>query len=82
MTDENVWNVQKQLARDEGIFSEPAGAVALAGALQAAAAGRIAADATTVCLVTGSGFKDDHAVDRINSDADCPIIDAQQIDNW
>ncbi|MEO1980110.1 MAG: pyridoxal-phosphate dependent enzyme, partial [Fuerstiella sp.] len=82
VTDEYVWDVQKRLARKEGVFTEPAGAVALAGALQAAANGDVDKDAMIVCMVTGSGFKDEVAVDRINSDVDCPMLDADAIDEW
>lgn len=80
--DEFVWDVQKRLARDEGIFTEPAGAVALAGALTAVQDGKLNQDATIVCLVTGSGFKDSAAADRINSDVNCPTLDADAIDSW
>ena len=82
VSDEFVWQVQKRLAREEGIFCEPAGAVALAGALQAAKNGEIAEGATVVCTVTGSGFKDNAAVDRMNSDMNCPLLDAAAIDEW
>ncbi len=82
VTDEFVWEVQKRLAREEGIFTEPAGAVALAGALLAAQNGEISPDATIVCAVTGSGFKDSAAVDRMNSDVDCPLLDVDAIDGW
>ncbi len=82
VTDEYVWHVQKRLAREEGIFCEPAGAVALAGALQAAKNGEIAADAIVVCTVSGSGFKDIAAVDRMNRDVECPLLDAVAIDEW
>lgn len=75
VTDEDVWMLQRRLAREEGIFTEPAGAVALAGALKAAAAGELAADAPAVCVVSGIGFKDMVAVDRINDNVDCPVID-------
>lgn len=63
--DAEVWALQKQLAREEGIFCEPAGAVALAGALKAAKAGELGRDAKVVCLVTGTGFKDMAAVERM-----------------
>ena len=82
VSDEFVWEVQKRLARVEGVFSEPAGAVALAGALKAREEGRLAADANVVCMVTGSGFKDDAAVDRINADFECPMVDPEAIDDW
>lgn len=80
--DEDAWLLQKRLAQEEGIFSEPAGVVALAGALQAAAAGQLRRDATIVCLVTGSGFKDEAAVDRIIANDDCPTIDAAELEQW
>jgi len=82
VTDSSVWAVQKRLARDEGMFTEPAGAVALTGALKAAANGEIPSDAVVVCMVTGSGFKDDAAVDRINADMECPMINVDDIDHW
>lgn len=62
--DAEVWALQRRLAREEGIFCEPAGAVALAGALKAAKAGELRRDAKVVCLVTGVGFKDMAAVER------------------
>jgi threonine synthase len=58
VSDPEVWDVQQRLAGEEGIFCEPAAAVAVAGALRAVREGRVAQDATIVCLVTGSGFKD------------------------
>jgi threonine synthase len=77
--DEEVWNVQARLAREEGIFCEPAAAVPLAGALQAAQNGDIDPDATVVCLVTGIGFKDEVSVDAMVADADCPTISIQEL---
>lgn len=75
VTDERVWQLQRRLAREEGIFTEPAGAVALAGALKAAEQGEMSNDAPAVCVVSGTGFKDMAAVDRINENQDCPVID-------
>jgi threonine synthase len=50
--------VQRRLAVEEGILVEPAGAVAVAGALMAARQGTLNAAATVVCTLTGHGFKD------------------------
>ncbi|HVF11366.1 MAG TPA: pyridoxal-phosphate dependent enzyme, partial [Abditibacteriaceae bacterium] len=72
---EEVWQTQALLARQEGIFCEPAGAVALAGALRALREGRIHSEARTVCLVTGTGFKDQASVERMLVDLECPLID-------
>ena len=79
MSDEETWAAQKRLAREEGIFSEPAGAVALAGSLNAAANNEIDSDSKIICLVTGSGFKDTASVDKMNADTDCPLIGVDEI---
>ncbi|GLU52823.1 pyridoxal-phosphate dependent enzyme [Dyadobacter frigoris] len=64
VNDPDVFKWQKMLARKEGIFCEPAGAVALAGLADAIARKEIGKNETVVCLVTGSGFKDMMSVDR------------------
>ena len=58
VSDEEVWAAQRTLLPLEGIYTEPAGATALAGACRAARDGRIGRGSEVVCLVTGSGFKD------------------------
>jgi len=75
VSDEAVWEAQALLAREEGIFSEPAGAVALAGALKARNEGRIDPDAAVACLVTGSGFKDKASVERMVEGNRCQTIE-------
>jgi threonine synthase len=72
--DEEVWEVQKRMAREEGIFCEPAGAVALAAALKAAATGGIAKTDRLCCLVTGSGFKDEGSINRMLDGWECPVV--------
>ena len=64
VSDEDVFHWQKVLARREGIFCEPAGAVALAGLHQAIQEKRVDLNETFACLVTGSGFKDMASVDN------------------
>jgi threonine synthase len=66
--------MQRRLAREEGIFCEPAGAVSVAGAMAALNTGEIRPHAIIVCLVTGSGFKDATSVERMVQDATCPTI--------
>jgi threonine synthase len=77
--DEQAWEAQKMLARQEGVFSEPAGAVALAGALQAVQNGLIDKNAVIVCLVTGSGFKDTASVDAMVQGQSIPLIEADAL---
>ncbi|QDT90329.1 pyridoxal-phosphate dependent enzyme [Gimesia algae] len=72
--DEYVYEVQALLARQEGIFCEPAAAVSLAGVLQSAAEGNIKSEETVVCVITGSGFKDQESVDRMLAETTCPVI--------
>lgn len=73
--DASVYEWQSRLAREEGIFAEPAGAVALAGALCAAARGEIDPEATVVCVVTGSGFKDGASLRRMTGEQAAPLVD-------
>ena len=79
VTDEQVWDMQRELAREEGIFCEPAGAVAIVGALNAAAEGLIPQDASIACLVTGVGFKDEDSVTRMLQNVTCPLIEMDQL---
>jgi threonine synthase len=78
VSDEEVWDTQKRLAAEEGIFCEPAAATALAGALKAAREGRIEPEAPVVCCVTGSGFKDPPSVQRMLGGATCPLIEPDE----
>jgi threonine synthase len=56
--DEEILAVQKQLAEQEGIFCEPASAIAVAGALKDVAGGKIPEHSLVVCTLTGHGLKD------------------------
>jgi threonine synthase len=56
--DEEILATQKLLAEKEGIFCEPASAVAVSGALKDLKSGRIPAGSTVVCTLTGHGLKD------------------------
>lgn len=75
VSDDAVFAAQRRLAREEGIFCEPAGAVALAAVINAVEQDGLETDAPVVCLVTGSGFKDAHSVEQMNADSDCPLVD-------
>lgn len=79
VTDESVWLAQQRLAQEEGVFCEPAGAVALSGVLKAAAAGEIAPQENVVCLITGSGFKDPLSIERMNKNTRVPTVDIDQL---
>jgi len=65
VSDQEVWEMQSRLAREEGIFCEPAAAVSVAAAVTAVARKEIEPAETICCLITGAGFKDQPSVDRM-----------------
>lgn len=56
--DEDAWAAQDLLARTEGIFVEPASALALAAVRQDVDAGRLGPDDEPCVVLTGHGLKD------------------------
>ena len=54
--------------------AEPAGAVALAGVAQALARGEVTPAEHIVCLVTGSGFKDERSRLKMTGEAGTPLV--------
>ena len=58
MTDEEILEAQKLLARIEGIFVEPASASSIAGLKKLVKNGVISSDERVVCVTTGHGLKD------------------------
>ena len=74
VADDDVYTLQAQLAAEEGIFCEPAAAVALAGALQAMKLQEVSPHETVICLVTGSAFKDPPSLERMAGSHPCPSI--------
>jgi threonine synthase len=58
VTDEEMLQAEKQLARRAGIFAEPASSSTIAGAKKLRESGVIGEDDTVCCIITGSGFKD------------------------
>jgi len=57
-TDGEILHVQKLLAQTEGIFCEPASAIAVAGVLKDLELGKIGEGSVVVCTLTGHGLKD------------------------
>jgi threonine synthase len=58
VTDRDILNSYRLLARNEGVFVEPASAASIAGLLQGHREGTIPAGQRIVCTVTGNGLKD------------------------
>jgi len=80
VTDEEILDAQKMLARIEGIFVEPASASSIAGLKKLVKNGVIGKDERVVCITTGHGLKDpDTAIKQcekpIEVDADMLAIE-------
>jgi threonine synthase len=58
VTDKQILEAYRLVARSEAVFVEPASAASVAGLLMTAADGRLPPGATVVCTVTGNGLKD------------------------
>jgi threonine synthase len=67
VTDIQILNAQAKLARDEGIFVEPASAASIAGLEKMVEDKKIDKQDTIVCVTTGHGLKDPSIIDRIPS---------------
>jgi threonine synthase len=57
VTDDEILEAYRRIAREEGIFCEPASAASLAGLLKASRS-RDLRGSTCVCVITGAGLKD------------------------
>jgi threonine synthase len=80
VTDEEILDAQKLLARIEGIFVEPASASSIAGLKKLVKNGVIDRDEIVVCVTTGHGLKDpDTAIKQceppVEVDADLSAIE-------
>lgn len=78
--DEFVWEVQQDLARNEGIYVEPAGAVSVAGFVRAVRDRGFRPDDSVVCVLTGHGFKDPMAAERMAGSSPVDLIDDAEIE--
>ena len=58
VTDKQILEAYRIVARSEAVFVEPASAASVAGLLMTAADGRVPAGSTVVCTLTGNGLKD------------------------
>ena len=58
VTDEEILRAYRMLAREEGIFMEPASAATVAGLIKSVKAGRFEPGSTLVLTLTGHGLKD------------------------
>ena len=64
VTDAEIIDAYIRLAREEGIFCEPASAASVAGVLKLAQQGEDLKDLKVVCILTGMGLKDPTTVEN------------------
>ena len=80
VTDREILDAQKLLARKEGIFVEPASASSIAGLIKLIDSGKIDEEEKVVCITTGHGLKDpDTAVKSCEGDL-IEVSDLNQFD--
>ncbi len=58
VSDDEILDAMRVLARETAVFAEPAASTAFAGLLKAAQANRLGTDERVVVVITGSGLKD------------------------
>ena len=58
VSDDEIMEAYKMIAREEGVFCEPASAASIAGLLKAKREGKDFSDQKVVCILTGNGLKD------------------------
>jgi len=78
--DQQCYAAQTWLARGEGIFAEPAGALSVAAAIQDARSNRLSGQRRVVCVITGSGFKDREAAERLFTPQEVPSLCVGELD--
>jgi threonine synthase len=81
VSDDEVFQAQRMMLSEEGIYCEPAGAAALAAALRARRDGHVGGEETVVCLVTGHGFKDPESIAAASTRHPSELISLEQLES-
>lgn len=80
VTEEEIAEAYRFLARTEGIFCEPASAASVAGLFKACETGLVKGNTTIACVLTGNGLKDpDSAIQHGQAERTQLPADAEQI---
>lgn len=80
VTDQQTWDGQRLLAREEGLFVEPAGATALSGVLADLEAGVLSPHDEVIVILSGAGHKDAVSAARLGEDNPPRHVDAADIE--
>ncbi len=79
IADEHTYQAQAELARREGLFVEPAAAITWAAVKADLAASRLKGHENVVCVLTGIGFKDSKAIQRMTDGRSVPLVEVADI---
>ncbi|MFQ5999177.1 MAG: threonine synthase, partial [Candidatus Bathyarchaeia archaeon] len=82
VTDEEILEAQKMLARSEGLFVEPASASSIAGLKKLFESGKIDKDEVVVCVTTGHGLKDPNIIMKISEkplEVDAEMVSVEKL---
>ena len=72
VSDDEIRAAQRYLAKNAGVFGEPAGVTAAAGLIKLSREGKFDKDATIVSIVTGNGLKDiESAIQNCGAPVSC-----------
>ena len=72
VSDDEIRAAQRYLAKNAGVFGEPAGVTAAAGLIKLSREGKLDKDATIVSIVTGNGLKDiESAIQNCGAPVSC-----------
>ena len=85
VTDDEILEAYRRLARDEGVFGEPASAASVAGLLALVRGGADLAGLTAVCVITGSGLKDPDTalgIEAVRHDAPAEPESVAEVLGW
>ncbi|WP_110113764.1 threonine synthase [Bacillus sp. CGMCC 1.16541] len=67
VTDEEIIEAYRLIARNEGVFAEPGSCASIAGVLKDVKSGKIPQGSTVVAVLTGNGLKDPNVAIDVNN---------------
>ncbi|MDH3248289.1 MAG: pyridoxal-phosphate dependent enzyme [Acidimicrobiia bacterium] len=79
VSDQQAWRAQRILAREEGVFVEPAGATAVAAALIDHETGRVGPEERAIAILSGAGYKDPVSVQRMSEGNELRSVKDSQV---
>ena len=80
VTDEEILEAEALLAKNEGIFAEPAAASSIAGLIKLVDSGLIEGDDLIVCEVTGNGLKDTKSTMNLYKEPAAIVPDLRELE--